>query len=311
MEQYQFELWEECNSKCTFCYLGKNNTKTEDSKKIQNIDNALNTLRDDSIYKEIDTVGFIGGEFFQGQLNNPQVKNKFMTLMSYCSELLQQGKLKNVWICATLTIGDQKDLYECLELFKDKSKLWILTSYDTLGRFHTKNMELNWYSHVKKLISLGVKVNITSITTGDFIEKYIQQRMPLLEQAKQLGAVQFLKPPCNIQTGEKTWLDKSEVNKLIPNFFPKRQKFLEFLMIYKQREPEFMYYKLFNIQFRSSYLFKYQYGNAGSHRLKNRWQEQLSDGTNDVCSCGHSQQYRCYIDTDDCCICDKEMIQQL
>ena len=54
--------------------------------------------------------------------------------------LKDNGYVKNVWIYATMTIGDQKDLYDSLEKFKDKKDFWILTSYDTMGRFHTQKM---------------------------------------------------------------------------------------------------------------------------------------------------------------------------
>ena len=78
-KELQFELWQECNSRCTYCSLGKENMFTSDEFKLQSLELAYNELSNsNTIY---DVIGFIGGEFFQGQLNSPQIYNKFMDLM--------------------------------------------------------------------------------------------------------------------------------------------------------------------------------------------------------------------------------------
>ena len=166
MKQLQFELWQECNSKCTFCYLGRNNCGTPDGVKITNMNNAIKMLSNEKTFEEYDTIAFSGGEFFQGQLNTKEVKDKFMELMSLTANLLNKELIKHVWIYATLTIGDQKDLYETLDLFKDtKGDFWVLTSYDTLGRFHSQKMEDNWSYHMKHIHELypNFKFNITKL----------------------------------------------------------------------------------------------------------------------------------------------------
>ena len=175
MTQYQFELWEECNNNCSFCYLGERNKHTPNEKKLHNLEKVKQTILDKSLYTEkgIDCLAYIGGEFFQGQLNTPEIKSAFMDIMKITSDLISNGTIKETWICATLTIGNQDDLYETLELFPDKSKVWILTSYDTIGRFHTPKMLNDWKQN---LINLRykfpeLKINCTSILTDDFITK--------------------------------------------------------------------------------------------------------------------------------------------
>ena len=136
----QFELWRECNCFCTFCTLREYNHSTPDRLKIEALDTALKELK--GINSNIhETVGFIGGEFFQGQLSNIDVKNKFMEIMQYTNDMLNNKLIDNVWINASLLIGNQKDLYDTINVFKNnEDKLWILTSYDTMGRFHSKKM---------------------------------------------------------------------------------------------------------------------------------------------------------------------------
>ena len=44
-KQLQFELWKECNSKCTFCYLGNTNRFTSEETKLYNLEKALSTIK--------------------------------------------------------------------------------------------------------------------------------------------------------------------------------------------------------------------------------------------------------------------------
>lgn len=148
----QFELWEECNNHCTFCYLGKNNLHTPNEVKLNSLKNAYEEISDLRNYPEFDTISYLGGEFFQGQLNTPQIRDDFMRLMAKTADLLREGYIKEVWIYMTLTIGYQQDLYDTIKLFEGVTdKLWLLTSYDTEGRFHSPKMEENWKFHMKNI----------------------------------------------------------------------------------------------------------------------------------------------------------------
>jgi hypothetical protein len=48
--QYQFELWEECNSRCKFCYLGKANNITPNDIKIKNLTTVLDKISNLELY---------------------------------------------------------------------------------------------------------------------------------------------------------------------------------------------------------------------------------------------------------------------
>ena len=314
MKQLQFELWQECNSKCVFCYLGKENNCTKDELKINACKNALKKISDLSIYKEYDTLSYLGGEFFQGQLNNPEVKTIFMELMKKTTELLNSGYIENVWIYATLTIGDQKDLYETLDLFKNhKGNLWVLTSYDTIGRFHTQKMLDNWKYHMHHIHELypDIKFNITTILSEDCIEKYLSGELSFKKMMEEYNCAFFFK-----QCG---WGDKSkeEFNKILPKFFPKRETFLKFLRKFKSEESPLMWDKMFNIKYRADSL--YRNFNDINHQMvenirnKNSKKELQISGNpaeTETLKCGHLQSYQAYIDSDECVLCDKEMIDE-
>lgn len=311
MKQIQFELWKECNSKCKFCYLGKDNGFTPSTLKIHNIQKALDILSNDDLFKEYDTVAFIGGEFFQGQLQDSYVKFKFIELMKHSALLLKQNKIKNVWICATLTLGDQKDLYETLDLFKDyEDKVWILTSYDTLGRFHTKNMLENWKFHMKnlKVKYPNLNINTTIIITGDLIEKYLTNEFSFKTITNEYETALFIKL-CAQQEG--LYSSKKEMNDVIGNFFPKRSEFLKFLIKIKNEDPH-LYDKLFNIKYRADTLYcEYQHKEVEILRDKESGLESYNPEIDFIKDCGHLSIYSCYVDSDKCALCDKEKIHNM
>ena len=310
--QYQFELWEECNSKCRFCYLGKANNITPAAIKVKNLDSVLAKISSLDLYQKVNCLAYIGGEFFQGQLNDKNVKHRFLELMQKTSQLLDEKYIDETWISATLTLGDQADLYEALNEFSDLSKVWILTSYDTLGRFHSEKMKNNWLKNLAMLrqYSNDLKINITSILTGDFIQHYLDNSLDIQSIAEKYHCSMFWKPPCPIDRQDDVHKTKRQVNSILPNFFPTRTQFLEFLFKYKSTESEFLYDKLFNMKYRSDYLEKYTKGFNVSHRIKKQSIE-VTDQDCCILKCGHSSQYQIYIDSDACAICDKEKIRNL
>lgn len=308
-KQLQFELWQECNSHCLFCYNGRENRFTPKEKKINSLKNAIKTISDLSHYPEYDTLAYLGGEFFQGQLSDPEVKELFMDLMKKTAWLYENDYVKHVWIYVTLTIGAQEDLYETLKLFNKKDDLWILTSYDTIGRFHSQTMFDNWDYHMKHIHELypEIKFNITSILTGDLCDKYIADELSFKDMKEKYHAEFFFK-----QCGKGS-LTKQQMNKIIPNFFPTRKQFLKFLYKFRAEEDDMMWTKLFNIYYRADTLFRNfnDKGTVENTRHKDGGSEVEAPDSDEVMvnpNCGHMVSYQAYIDCDNCCICDKETV---
>ncbi len=312
-KQLQFELWQECNSKCKFCYLGKENCYTPNEIKLQSLQNALDKISDLSIYKEYDTLSYLGGEFFQGQLNTPEIKSKFMELMKKTAWLYEHNYIKHVWIYATLTIGDQKDLYETLNLFNKKDELWILTSYDTIGRFHTQKMLDNWDYHMKNIHNLypEIKFNITTILSEDCIDKYLNDNLSFKKMMEEYHCSFFFK-----QCGNGPY-SKEEMNTILPHFFPPRDKFIDFLQKFRNEENDEMWNKLFNIHYRADSLYRNFNDKNHQMELNVRHKDSLNEIENnnkdemETNDCGHLKVYAAYIDCDDCVLCDKLMIEEL
>ena len=313
LKSIQFELWQECNNHCTFCYLkDENNRYTPDTTKIVSLLNVLKTLNDETIMKNYQCVAFIGGEFFQGQLKNPTVRELFFDVMKKTANLLKEKKITSVWIPATLTIGKQEDLYSTLRLFDDLTNVWIITSWDTIGRFKTPKMEKTWKDHVNNLHTTfpDLKINVTTILTQDLIDRYMRGEF-VFNQLREDWDVSFFFKQCGnffgdgeLDTIDDNEKDKQKCNQVLPKFFPNRKSFISFLIKFKNQEPQFMWDRLFNIDYRADELIRnFNDGTSSvSHRHKGTKKE-VDDA--ETLSCGHPVVYRAYCDSPDCVLCDK------
>lgn len=312
----QFELWRECNCFCRFCTLRQYNNLTPNYLKLEALNTALEELKVINS-KMYETVGFIGGEFFQGQLSTDEIRNKFMDLMKCTNDLLNKNLINNVWINASLLIGNQKDFYDTLDIFKDnESKVWVLTSYDTMGRFHSQKMYDTWNKHVLNIKKQfpNIKLNITSILTGDFVLKYLNNEINLHEFAKRYDCSLYFKNPV-VPEGYSASHNKTDkesklaINEEIGYFFPKRSDFLKFLDKFYNDMGDFEYDKLMNMHFKADEVRK-NYNNDEERNLKF-----VRDPDNDVeyyelddselLPCGHNAICCSYCDSNACTMCDK------
>lgn len=311
--QLQFELWQECNSRCKYCYLGTGNRHTNTELKLKSLQNAYNKISDLSLYPKYDTISYLGGEFFQGQLDTQEVKASFMKLMDKTAWLLEHDYIKEVWIYATMTIGDQTDLYETLDKFNiGKGRFWILTSYDTIGRFHNQKMFETWDYHMKNIYEKypNFQINITSIITGDLIDKYLSGELSFKKMTETYHNAWFFK-----QCGIPDPFNKKTMNEYLPNFLPTRKKMIQFLIKFKNEESPVMWDKLFNIKYRADTL--YRNFNDEDHQMVLNVRNKKSKVETNIeqeaitNKCGHLMNYATYLDCDGCVICDREMVNEM
>lgn len=316
MKSFQFELWQECNNICDFCFLGQENRRTKTEVKIQNLNKLLAYLDDKEFISQYDNISLIGGEFFQGQLNDPEVRSLFFKVIERIFEFLSEKHERSSWIAATLTIGDQKDLYEMLDLYtqakayketsmNDNYGLWICTSFDTIGRFHTQQAKENWQYHMKKISEKYplIKKNVCSILTNDLLEKYNNNEFTFAEFCNTYNTQMFLKQP-----DHGAFATNREMEEKVPGFFPTRKNGLRFLAKLCQNEPSFISH-LMNVNLRSDLLIKNE--NNGTQIDCERDKNALNEyGDDNIAPCGHSQYYQCYKDSDACIKCDLEVIMK-
>jgi hypothetical protein len=313
-KQLQYELWRECNCKCTFCTLGNDNLHTDEKLKLQSLQTAIDEIRE---FKpgEHEVLGFIGGDFFQGQLNTEAVYNKFMEMIDVSNDALNKKYIKKIWLNASLLIGDQKHLYETLDRIDDKANVWVLTSYDTFGRFHTEKMFETWEYHLAKLHAEypEVSINTTSILTEAYINEYLDGKLKFKDFREKYHTTIFLKNPVK-PTGLQH-LENAEINKVLGPFFPSRKLFLKFLRKFYEQEGIGEYEKLISTDLRAEEVRKNYNLETKRNRKFIRNKETLHESEEDEpftdLPCGHNDIYASYSDSPACMLCDKKMIQEM
>lgn len=323
----QFEVWNECNNHCAFC-SNRYIQQYSDQNKLKMLDVVAAKLSDNNLYRNYNTIAFIGGEFFQGQLRNFEVRSKFFDILQEVSMHLDNNTLKNFWITATLTSENQDDLMSMLNIMKHHEKIWICTSYDTVGRFHSDANFKAWNDNIKYIKKHYPKtnINVTSILTGAFIDEYLLGKFNIKHFCNEHQCTWYSKPPMIPQNfnGSKEEFN----NKVLQNFFPSRNKFLQFLMKFKGIESEFDYDKLFNMELRSDSFVRangemlsitdrqkdesvevVRNSNANEF-ISSKYQTNTATDMNSN-KCKHNSGYAPYVDSDACFFCDKEMIKNL
>lgn len=222
----QFQLWRDCTCNCDFCY----NKGLGNSDKIKSLNFIYNKITTDPLINKFNEIGFIGGETFGKQLDNPQVKKLFYKVMNIVVDKLKSGQFNKLYITTSLIYKNTDSLIEFIEFIKSHNltnKLLICTSYDTIYRFKNKISEDLWKSNVNflhlKYPELLIHTQI--ILTNDFITKVIEGKFNILEfQEKYKTVIDYIEPSCNSKC--KT---VAEFNSELPNFFPTRSNFLKFL----------------------------------------------------------------------------------
>lgn len=310
----QFELWKQCNNFCDFCYLADQNKYVPDEIKLANIERVSNIIKDKfkTDIEQIKAVGFLGGEFFQGQMANIRVKTEFFNLCKMCFNLINENKIQDFWCYCTLTIGDEQDLYDLINLFdnivenKEDHHFWIQVSYDVKGRFHTKEKLENWNYHMINLQKYPfIRFNVTCIMTEPFLQSILSNEINLNDFQKKYNNVFFFKQPnaVNDQT-------KEQVLKRMPWFFPKRKTYIDFLKKLKREYP-ILFNEVLNISLRSDYMYNQLDDEEGINpqiRNKNTWEETRCEI---IENCRHPINYQCYSDSDACCLCDYFKIKNI
>lgn len=216
----QYELWKECKIGCAFCY----NKGQPDINKLKSLDFVLDKI----IQKEVqdyNEMGFIGGEFFNGELKNDEVKSKFYNL------ILKACQLKNinvVYIATSLMYNIEEYLIPFLDYLKTNgvlNKISINTSYDLKYRFNESTLKL-WNDNMIKLHELyHLPLHTEMIVTQFFIDAVLNNEFSLREFSEKYHTrIDYIEPYSGFY-----YKDKRDINSKLPDFFPTKESFIKFL----------------------------------------------------------------------------------
>lgn len=310
MKSVQFELWHECNNLCKMCFLGIENRITPKETKIKSLKDAIKNAKKFSG----DVIAIIGGEFFQGQIEDPEVHDLFYEFMSLVINKLNSKEIGVSWVTATLTDKTPKDLIEFLNFVKENWNgngfLLVCTSYDTIGRFHTEEKKLNWEENMKLILDIDHRIglNTTMILTNDLIEKYLNNEISFLDFTTKYKTGLMIKHP-----NSGSYKTKYELEAALPGFFPTRKNGLHFFKKLKLKEPFIYENCVFNVNRRADECIKrnndgFSYADVRDKIGTNEYG--IDNIKNQTMPCGHSSLYRCYIDSDECMKCDFDKIRE-
>ena len=336
IQAIQFELWPDCKTGCPFCYLNGTRRVTTLQEKINNVKDALKTLKNTELMQAYNAVGLIGGEFFQGQITG--LEAHWNELITYLSILLKENRIKEVWIASSLINIVQGDLIGVLyilsqaELLEDQ-RITLCTSFDTMGRFNynfegvtPEEMEelakegivpgmldpdkLNdWLAQIDFVREnyTNVAIHVQVILTQDVIDKLIEDPN-YFDFITDRGCIIDFRYPSITRADCPTATVIEDYRSLLlaryqdfpPKFFiENRASFLRFLSIYMEKYGIEKVRNLLHQPEMRSRRLKIYVDNA---ELEDRW----NDERDRYLQCGHLIDGLCYIDSDKCIYCDIE-----
>lgn len=300
----QFELWHECNNLCKMCFLGLENRITPKETKIQSLKDAIKNAKN----FDGEIIAIIGGEFFQGQLADPEVHDLFYEFISLVINKLNKKEIDISWVTATLTDKTPKDLIEFLNFVKTNwngnGRIVICTSYDLIGRFHTEEKKLNWEENMRLIPTIDPRIlkSTTMILTNALVEAYLNNEISFLDFTTKFDTGLMIKHP-----NPGPYQTLKEMEAALPGFVPEREKTLRFFKKLKLKEQSIFDVSVFNVNLRADKCIKrnndgFSYADVRDKIGSNEYTQ--TGYKNKTMPCGHSSLYRCYIDSKECMKCD-------
>lgn len=315
----QYSLWNNCNNKCKFC-LVKDTTDFDETcmnyevnRTIENIKylDSLRLFEEEGTYSK--GISTLGGEMFCF----PNLKNKLMELVEVIGGVVTKSR-DSRWSFVTNGMYDPSEvLWPMIDKIKDitgtVNKVDINFSFDPIGGFRYSNEErLNQalqtirstgdrYSYIvgtqmiltQKVIDFLISKNIKEWYKDYFPSKYSMLSLlyphPIFRGNEYAG-------PMNLEGFNFT-----------------RSSLFRFLSKLDTEWPEIKINFISSV--RNSAVFKHigmlhkgtKFVGESLIDVKETTQlPVLADGKELITECGHSELYRCYIDSEKCMLCDLE-----
>ena len=243
----QYQLWHDCRIGCKFCC----NKKQPDLDKIESLQFILNKLNDPEVY-EYDEVGFIGGEFFDNQLENSEVKDLFYKLFEKISKL----HFKKIYFTTALIFDRNLYLIPFLNYLKELKildKCLLCTSYDFKYRFNTKKRLKTWENTMLFLQEAypELRLHTEIILMQPFIDAVLNNSFSITAfKEKYKTGIDYIEPGSGLY-----YHDKKEAAKDLPDFFPTKNSFIKFLKKVAVENKEIDLSTFLSMELRSSKLY--------------------------------------------------------
>lgn len=225
----QFELWPDCDNGCQFCYLNGTRRITTAAEKKANILDANAILNDEAVMSKYNGVGFIGGEFFGGQLLSSGLRAVWKdTLLFTIRQLLESKKIEEFWLASALLdqyeedkpsnpLGDAFDTLGYLNSINlaANQRIILCTSYDTIGRF-VYNQK---FASESEFLAMSEKEQTAFLTRFGY-KTFDEVKEAIAKQREEnwRKAVKYIRDAyTNITVHVQVILTQDTINKLIEN----------------------------------------------------------------------------------------------
>lgn len=244
----QYELWKDCCIGCKFCC----NKGQPDLNKVESLQFVINKLDDEEVY-DYNEIGFIGGEFFNREIEDEQVKSLFYKMFE---KLTKFDHIEKIYITTALIYDCNKLLFPFLTYLREigiLNKCLLCTSYDIAYRFYTEERKSLWKANVLKLHELypELRLHTEIIVTQHFINAVLNDEFSITEFKKEFNThVDYIEPGSGL-----FYIDKNECEKDIPGFFPTKESFVKFLAKTILQNKEIDPYTFCSMELRSSKLY--------------------------------------------------------
>ena len=303
----QFEVWHNCNNMCSFCYLNGSRIISSPEKQIEHIEKVRSVINSEKL-NNYNAIGLIGGEFFQGQLADPEVKKHWLLLMNDMANYLKIGKIRECWITASLMSEDLSDLYESFDLFPKDKKILVSTSYDEDGRFKSEEHKQIWLKNIELVHNRypNALVHTQIILTQSFIDRVLKDDT-IIKEILKYSLVDFKLPGLKRKDYDQIKnLDEYKYHqKILETYqdFPKgffiehRRDFLKFVRKMVELFGKDKIKWFCRNEVRSKTLYLISIGKV----IEDRWDVNNED---ENAACGHVYDSYCYLDSDKCARCD-------
>lgn len=221
----QFELWKDCNNHCKFCFnkgqqeINKLQSLLEIKQRVLNLD-----------FDNLNGIAFIGGEFFDNQLDNDDVKVEFYELFNIVNSLLKEKTIEFCFFTSSLILNKDKYLIPFLDFLKESGNLdkyTLCTSYDLKYRFHTEDNKKVWKENALFLKENypELKIHTEMILTGFLIDAVLNDSFNLRDFSQKFNThIDFLEPESGLY-----YYDKKEMIEDLSDFFPTKKAFIDFI----------------------------------------------------------------------------------
>jgi hypothetical protein len=180
--------------------------------------------------KDVSAVGFLGGELFDGSIEELNIKQDFIEFLDILIEKVKEKQIGTLCITTNLIYPHSTQVKYYLNYLIEKGvpedKILITTSYDNKGRFNRIDSEKWWKDNVEELKHLYPKIqyHCEFILTDNFCTAVLSGEFDLIGFLNWWGgSINFNQP----YTGFK-FISKEEFEKTSPGFFLKRKNFIGF-----------------------------------------------------------------------------------